>query len=182
MMIRTWLLSIIQLTPLYLFFGYAVWTGEADNSRWIIAYKISSIAALLGFIVLIVKPRPANRFILAIYTYLILGGLAAYSHQWWLLRIYKEHREAALIMTVLVIGIFSTLFSKGGFLGVVTSCQLSRAKASSTLLITTLCCLAFSINFTGNTLLAGYLPFMLLLFVQRYLSNKQSSMENFNEA
>ena len=157
--------SLIQFFPLSLFATFAFWNGLPTIHRWLDAFVFGAILGLLQFAILILQKRPLNRLILAGNLYLILGGLAVLSKQWWYLEIYDSFRESGIILFMSIVGIISTLFSSHGFIAV----ENSPKKLSVYLFVATLTMLPISVLFEGNRTYAAVIPIIFLAIVQRVL-------------
>ena len=103
-----WIFSLFQFFPLSLFAAYAFWHGLPSNERWIEAFQISAIAGIVQLGIVLPQRFLLNRLVLAGNIYLILGGLAALTGQWWYLQIYDYLRESAIFLAMLLVGIVGT--------------------------------------------------------------------------
>lgn len=166
----------IQFLPLSAFAIYAFWNGEPEGLRWSNAYAFGSILALLQFIIFFFLKRPSNRLILAANLYLLLGGLAVLLKQWWFFQIYGALRESAILLSMSVVGIFTTLFTPAGFIGIRNS-NFKKTKQYSFLLLA-LTFAAFCISFAnrGNTLFGATIPIIVLALSNRYFAKRLRSV------
>ena len=161
-----WIFTLIQFFPLSTFATFAFWNGAPSNDRWVDAFQISACLGLIQLAVLLPQKPPLNRLVLAGNIYLILGGLAALSQQWWYLKLYGSLRESAIILLMVIVGSLTTFISSSGFIAV----KGSHRKFSIYLLIATILMLPFSFYFEGNRIYAAVLPIIFLAILQRYLS------------
>ena len=85
---RSWFIPLVQFLPLSLFATYAFWHGTPTNDRWVEAFKLGAVAAAIQLAIVLPRRQPADRLILAANLYLLAGGLAAFTRQWWFLGWY----------------------------------------------------------------------------------------------
>lgn len=171
-----WIFALIQFVPLSLFASYAFWNGVPDEHRWEIAFKLASIAALLQLVVILPQSRPANRLVLAANLYLLLGGLAFLTHQWWYLKLYDVLRESAIFVLMLAVGTVTTLASRAGYIGVAAGSRRLVIQASLALLLATIVALVLSVVFRGDRYLAAVAPIVGLAVLQRFLAHRATRM------
>lgn len=164
-----WMFALIQFFPLSLFAAYAFWHGAPDEQRWREAFEIASLAACVQLAIVLPQPRPANRLVLAANIYVMLGGLAFLTQQWWFLHLYDALRESAIFITMLGVGIASTLFTASGYAAIASVPRQVVIHASLWLLAATALALAVSLLFRGDRTLAAVLPIICLAVVQRIL-------------
>lgn len=134
------------------------------NDRWLQAFQFGAVLGLLQLLILLPQARPLNRLVLAGNIYLILGGIAVFLQQWWVLALYGVLKEAGIILLMLVVGV-SSLFTRSGFVAMGDSSK----KYSLSLLLATLLMLPVAIFFAGNRFLAAVLPIVFLAGFNRYL-------------
>lgn len=164
-----WLFALIQFFPLSLFATYAFWYGLPDDQRWREAFQIAAFAAIIQLAIVLPQPRPANRLVLAANIYLMLGGLAFLTHQWWFLNLYNSLRESAIFIVMLAVGIISLLFTQAGYAALPSAPRQTVIKASLWLFAATALALAISITFRGNRTFAAVIPIICLAVLQRIL-------------
>jgi hypothetical protein len=174
-----WIFALIQFFPLSTFATFAFWNGTPSNDRWLEAFQLGALLGLIQLAILVPQKNPLNRLVLAGNIYLIFGGLAAFFHQWWYLKLYDSLRESAIILLMVIVGSVTTFVSSSGFIAV----KGSARKLSIFLLVATLSMLPFAIIFEGNRTYAAILPIIFLAMLQRYLSyiaNQAIVVENAN--
>jgi hypothetical protein len=164
-----WLFALVQFVPLSLFASYAFWNGAPDEQRWEAAFKLASLAALVQLAIVLPQRRPANRLVLAANLYLLLGGLAFLSHQWWFLRLYESLQEAAIFILMLVVGAAATWLSPAGFIGAQGQPADRVRRASLWLLLATAVALLMAARFSGDLNWAAVYPIIGLAVLQRWL-------------
>jgi hypothetical protein len=167
-----WVFSLLQFFPLSLFAGYACWNGPPDEQRWRVAFGISAVAAIIQLAILLPQRRPVNRLVLAGNVYLLLGGLAFFTSQWWFLRYYDSLRETAIFLLMMAVGILSMITTRAGYAGLSEAPRGEVLRASVILLGATVLALAVSIAFRGNRYLAAVLPIIALAVLQRTLTSR----------
>lgn len=164
-----WIFALVQFLPLSLFASYAFWYGTPDEARWQQAFQLASVAALLQLAIILPQRRPASRLVLAANLYLLLGGLAFFTHQWWFLRLYDSLRESAIFIIMLVVGIVTTVGSRSGFVAAWSMPRHAVIRASVWLLAATAVALAASVAYRGDRYLAAVYPIIGLAVLQRVL-------------
>ena len=169
---KQWFINRFQYFPLSIFMAYALWNGEPSKERWLDAFVLSAIAGLVQLVTIAAKKSPANRLVLATNVYLILGGIAVFSKQWWYLQIYYQLKASAILLSMALIGLIATYFTEAGYLGVSSINNNKTKKFSMYLLLATVVCLGISQFFHGNMLLAGILPIVAVINLQLYLQKK----------
>jgi hypothetical protein len=158
--------ALIQFFPLSIFAIFAFWDEVPSNDHWLNAFQLGALLGLIQLAILVPLKKPLNRLVLAGNIYLILGGTAAFFHQFWYLQLYDLLRESAIILLMAIIGAISTFSSSSGFIAVKGSARIF----SIYLLIATVLMLPFAIYFEGNRIYAAVLPIIFLAILQRYLS------------
>ena len=163
-----WIFSLFQFFPLSLFATYAFWHGLPTNERWIEAFQLSAVAGIVQLVIVLPQRFPLNRLVLAGNIYLILGGVAALTGQWWYLQIYDELRESAIFLAMLMVGIVATFATRHGFIGV-RGADLEKTRHYSILLLgATAICLLPAVAFAGNRVWSAVMPIIALALLQRY--------------
>lgn len=175
-----WIFALVQFFPLSFFATYAFWHGAPTNDRWVDAFQLASLAGLIQLAIVLPQSRPANRLVLAGNLYLILGGLATITHQWWFLHIYDVLRESAIFIFMAVVGIVATFATPSGFIGVSSASLGSVRAASYWLLGATVLALPISFAFSGNRTYAAVLPIIALAVLQRYLAFRVQRSPQYN--
>jgi len=163
-----WIFPLFQFFPLSLFATYAFWHGTPANERWIEAFQISAVVGIVQLVIVLPQRFPLNRLVLAGNIYLILGGLAALTGQWWYLQIYSYLRELAIFLAMLIVGTVATFATRPGFIGA-RGADLEMTRHYSILLLgATAICLIPAVAFAGNRLWSAVLPIIALALLQRY--------------
>jgi len=166
-----WIFSLFQFFPLSLFATYAFWDGLPTNERWIEAFQISAIAGIIQLVIALTQRFPLNRLVLAGNIYLILGGLAALTGQWWYLQIYDYLRESAIFLAMLVVGIVATFTTRYGFIAAQRA-NLEWTRHYSILLLgATVICFIPALAFEGNRVWSAVVPIIALAVLQRYFAH-----------
>ena len=81
------------------FFAYlAFGRGQTTDESFVYAFKASSLLAIGELAFLLARTAPANRLILGANLWLIAGGAAGFTEQWWWLRVYQQFGEASLFV------------------------------------------------------------------------------------
>ncbi len=164
-----WIFALVQFFPLSLFATYAFWHGVPDEQRWREAFQLSAVAAVIQLLIVLPQSRPANRLVLAANTYVMLGGIAFMTHQWWFLKLYDSLRESAIFIVMLCVGAMAMLFTKAGYAALSDAPRGTTTRASLWLLGATLLALGTSVLFRGDQTLAAVIPIIALAVLQRFL-------------
>jgi predicted MFS family arabinose efflux permease len=167
-----WIFALVQFLPLSLFASYAFWLGAPDGNRWQEAFQLASVAALVQLAIVLPQRRPASRLVLAANLYLLLGGLAFFTQQWWFLQLYDSLRESAIFMLMLAVGIVTTFGSRAGFVATCSVPRPSVIRASAWLLAATAVALVISMEYRGDRYLAAVYPIIGLAVLQRVLLHR----------
>lgn len=161
--------ALLQFAPLSLFATYAFWSGPPAPDRWVAAFQLGAVAALLQLAIVLRQPRPANRLILGANVYLLVAGAAAFAQQWWVLRAYDALREAGILVSMLGVGLVTTIATRAGFVAVPDAPADAVRRASLWLLGATTLAVAMAFAFRGDRTLAAFLPIFALAMLQRAL-------------
>jgi hypothetical protein len=162
---------LLGFIALVVFVTYAYANGLPTNARWETAFKLGAALAAVEIAVLYLRKPPMNRLILGGNIWLLAGGLAFVVGQESFLRAYERLGEVSVFVSILAVGILSTLFSKNGFIGVQTERRALLAP-SLWLLLGVVAALCVAIYFKGDVKLAAVLPLTALAFLNRYLRYK----------
>jgi hypothetical protein len=139
-----------------------------SDGRFVLAFKAAAPVALAEVAFLLWRPAPVNRLIFGANLWLIAGGFAAYTQQWWWLRAYQQFGEASLFIAMLLVGIITASFSKTGFVGA-NGARQKVLRASLALLAAVLLSLFAAIYFRGDVKLAAVVPVIALSWFNRLL-------------
>lgn len=170
--VKRTLIAVIQyllgFLALAVFAAIAFAPGTASDERLVVAFKVSSVVALAELAVLLYRPSPVNRLILAANLWLLAGGLAAFLRQWWWLKGYQWLGESSLFLSMLAVGLVTTVVSPAGF--VATHGQPRKVFwASLALLLGVAAALAVSVLWRGDIKFAAVLPVIALSWLNRFL-------------
>ena len=169
-----WIFSFFQFFQLSLFAAHPFWYGLPTSEQWIEAFQISAIAGIVQLVIRIPQRFPMNRLALVGNIYLILGGLAALTRQWWYLQVYDYLRELAIFLAMLIVGIVATFTTSHGFIAA-RDADLEWTRHYSILLLgATSICFIPALTFEGNRLWSAVVPIIALALVQRYFSRLAS--------
>ncbi len=158
---------LLGFMALAVFAAYALGAGPPSDARWVSAFKLGALLASLELVALWRFKPPPNRLIVGGNVWLIVGGVAAFTEQWWLLRLYQQAGEPSLMACMALTGAL-TLATPAGFVGKPGS-PMSVRRASWWMLAATLLALAFSWRFRGDPKVAAVLPVVALSWLNRGL-------------
>ena len=166
---------LLGFFALAVFAGYAFGTVSPSTGRLIAAFKLGSALAALELLILVFRRNPTNRLIVGANLWLILGGIAAFTEQWWLLRIYERFGEASLFAVMLAVGLVTTAATPSGFVAA-TGTKRKVQLASVALLAAVAGALLLAIAYKGNIKVAAVLPVIGLSWLNRGLTQYAKSV------
>ncbi|MCG8565846.1 MAG: hypothetical protein MI747_12270 [Desulfobacterales bacterium] len=156
------MLSILEALPLTLFVYFLRRIHTQPSATWENAFLAAGLAATLIIALHLYKKLTLNRIFLGINLYLISGGLAFLTHQWWLNEIYGHFHASGMFLWIIGVGLVSTLASPLGFMGVPSPEPKQVRKFSICLLGFTICAFVVSYAFRGHWILSEMVPFLWL--------------------
>jgi non-heme chloroperoxidase len=165
----------VQFFPLSVFAAYAFRYGVPTNERWIVAFELAAVVAVIQLAIVLPQRRPANRLILGANLYLLVGGAAAAGRQWWLLEAYGVLGESAIFLFMLAVGGVTTAATRAGFVAVDDASRDEVRRASLWLLGTTVAAVVAAVAFRGHRTWAALVPMIVLALVQRWLRSRLRS-------
>lgn len=160
---------MIQFLPLSIFADYASRYGVPTDDRWVTAFQLGGVTALPQLIFVLRQSPPMNRLVLGANVWLFTGGLAAFTQQWWLMRLYGVLGESGIFLFIAGAGVVTTLAAPAGFIGAIDAPPAAIRRASLCLLGATCLAMAASVVFRGNPAFGAALPVMALALLQRTL-------------
>jgi len=176
------LAPFFQFLPISLFSTYAFALGLPSNERWLEAFMLSALVGVLQLVVLAFVKRPMSRLVLAINSYLIVGGLAAFFQQWWVLDLYNQGQELSIFIFIFTVGIITTFASQHGFIALEKGNKKQIRFASYLLLTASVVAAIIAFIFQGNTTYSAVLPIISLALIQRILLFRlRKSLEATND-
>ena len=159
---------LLGFIALAVFVAYAYANGLPTVARWESAFKLGAVLAALEITILSFRKAPMNRLILGGNIWLLAGGLAFILGQESFLRVYERLGEVSVFVSILAVGIMSTVFSRNGFVGVEAPRQAVITQ-SLWLIAAVIAALCMAVFFKGDVKLAAVLPLTALAFLNRYL-------------
>lgn len=166
-----------QFLPLSLFSTIGFWYPQTSNQTWLLAFQVAALVGIFQLLLIIKLKVVMSRLILSANIYLILGGLASFSQQWWYLEFYNTLQESAIFIVMCLVGITTMLFSNNGFIGINKILikdkkeRVNIDKKSVYLFIAVLMSLVMSFVFKGDIAISVVAPIITLALFQRYLVN-----------
>ncbi|MDQ2734751.1 MAG: hypothetical protein M3Y55_07125 [Pseudomonadota bacterium] len=165
---------LLGFFALAVFAAVAFATALPSDEHLIYAFKVGGVVALAELAVLLWRAAPANRLIVGANLWLLAGGVAAFAQQWWWLKGYQRLGEAGLFVSMLLVGIATTVFSPKGF--VAAPGERRRVIFASLVLLAAVgIALAASVRYRGDVKLAAVLPVIALSWVGRLLGHSPLS-------
>ena len=169
---KRWVFAIVEyllgFLALAVFAAVAFGKGAPSNEHLVFAFKVGALVALAELAVLLLRATPANRLILGVNLWLVAGGVAAFTEQWWWLKGYQRLGEAGLFVSMLLVGLVTSALSPIGFVAA-SGTRIRVFFASLTLLTAVAVALAMSVHYRGDVRLAAVLPVIALSWLYRVL-------------
>ena len=159
---------LLGFFALAVFAAFVFAAGPPTTDRWVLAFKLGACLAAIELLVLVMRKSPANRLIVGANLWLFIGGIAAFSQQWWLLQTYERYGEASLFATMLGVGLVATAAFPGGFVAA-TGPRRKVMLASLALLAAVTGAMALAITYKGNIKVAAVYPVIALAWLNRAL-------------
>lgn len=166
------LASLVQFFPLTIFVAYALAPGVPTAARWLDAFLVGGVLAFLqiAFALLIGQGQALNTLVLGVNFYLMVGALGTISGFKPLLYAMNELRESGLLLCMVLVGLFTTLFSPAGFISKSGESRRHLIKTYSwVLLLVATVGLLFSFVYRGDLRMSAALPVFTLAVVRRIL-------------
>ncbi len=166
------LYSLIQFLPLTLFILTARYYGSTV-SAWAWAFQVGAIAAVVQLAILLpfLKTR-LNRLIGGINLFLIIGGLGFFFNINFILNFMGQLRESGVILSVGIVCILATLFTHRGVFESSASRNNLEKRYSCYFILAVAIAFIWSYLNQGNTLFAGIIPLVSLVFLKNILQNQ----------
>ena len=160
------IIKIFEVIPLSIFLVYFTFVEAKNMQNWRSTFFICALVSFLIIFLFLYIKMLFNRILLGINIYLLCGGIAFITHQWWLLKIYDNLQASGMLVWIIIIGIVSISLSQRGFIGIQSLDIKSVKKFSLYLLLFSLCAFFISFGFRGNRILSEILPFIALYAIQ----------------
>ena len=175
------MITLLEAVPLAVFLLYRKHMDTAIAQNWEAPFIVSGLLAVVVLLVLVYRKVLGNRIFLGINLYLLSGGLAFLTHQWWLNRLYDHLQASGMVLWIIITGIASTFLSTGGFIGVPSPDTKSVQRYSVYLIVVSVFAWAVSFGFRGSPILSELVPFIGLFGVQRMLKRRLAEDDNRSE-
>ncbi|OQC03279.1 hypothetical protein [Candidatus Skiveiella danica] len=157
---------LLGFLALAVFAAVAFSAGAPTDERLIVAFKLGAVLAGVELAVLLVRAAPANRLIVGANAWLLAGGLAAFTEQWWWLKGYQHLGETSLFLSMLGVGIVATAFTPTGFVAAAGP-RRKVVLASLAMLLAVGLAAMVSVQFRGDVKWAAVLPVIALSWLNR---------------
>lgn len=165
-------MKLTEAIPLAIFMIYMSQIDTQIPENWESVFITSGLAATTVMALFLMKEKMFDRVFLGINLYLVSGGLAILTHQWWVNRMYDHLHASGVILWITAVGMITTFLSPAGFVGI-NSPDTNRVKKFSFILLL-YCILAFVVSFLGrgSELFSQIVPFTGLFLLQGVLKEK----------
>lgn len=168
-------MKIFQAIPLPIFVIYIRFIDATNLENLKAPFFFSSFVALMVIILFLYRKIVFDPILLGVNLYLISGGLAFITYQWWLIKIYNQLQGSGMFIWIIATGIGTIFFSPKGFIGVDSSDKNSIKKYSKYMLLFSVIMFTVSVRMRGNILLSEFFPFTCLFLLQRLFKKKIGS-------
>lgn len=155
-------LKFLEALPLSIFLIFLRYFDTAIAQSWKAAFIGSGLAAVISILYGFHEKMIFNRVLLGINLYLISGGIAVITHQWWLNTLYYNLQASGILAWVFLVGLVSLGVSPRGFIGVDDLDRKKVYQLSLYLLLVSAVALLISFGFRGNRMLSEVIPFVML--------------------
>jgi hypothetical protein len=163
---------LLSFAPLSLFASYAFAHGAPTDDRWVGAFKLGAVAALVQIALFAWLRWTGSRLILGANLWLLVAGAAAFARLWWVLRGYGVLAESGIFVAMLAVGVVATFATRGGFVGVASAAPAEVRRASWIMLAATAGAVAMAVAFRGDRTWAAAMPVIALAVLQRTLASR----------
>lgn len=154
--------DLLEALPLVVFvIFYKI--GEPITPRdWLIPYLSGALLAIFVTFVLITRGVALNSVLIGINIYLLTGCLALLTRQGWLIQLYASLEASGMLAWVIVVGVFSLLFSPSGFIDVESENRKVVVAYSVGLLLIAVVAFLLAYLFRPNRMFTETVPFVIL--------------------
>ena len=118
--------------------------------NWETPFIVSGLVALIPILGGFYRKKIFNRVLLGLNLYLLTGGIALITHQWWLNRLYGRFQGSGMLAWVVLVGLVSMVASSRGFIGVDCPDAKQVKVFSLYLLLVSMGAFLISFGFQGN--------------------------------
>lgn len=160
--------SFLDFLPLLIFLQIAGHSTASGAAKWMFAFEVAGIVSVLHIAFLIIRSAVANRIALAVDMYLLVGGVASFFSLHSIISLLNSSRECGVLVAICVVGIVTTVFSSAGFVGY-RAHKPAVYTCSIYLLLVTGAAASVSFVWIGHALLAGVLPVLSIVMVNKLL-------------
>ncbi len=168
-----WLRNTLLFAPVLLFITYATWNGTPPTpERWVAAFELGALLAIKETLTLLVLRRPLNRLMLGANLFLVIGGALAWLQLWQAFAVFAYLQGSAVLAAMAVVGVVTTVASRGGFVGVAGAERAAVRRASLLLLAVAAGSFALAFGFRGDRWLGGTLPILVLALSMRWQASR----------
>lgn len=168
--------NFIEAGPLCVFLIYARMIDLSDSYNWLGPYLASSLLAVAISLYLLHQKVILNRLFVGINAYFLSGCLGLIVHWSWLNHLYGVLQASGMLIWILFIGVWASIFSPAGFIGVLVDDRARNMQLSTLLLVLTVAAFGVSYCFIGNRIMGEFIPFTSLFMAQRYLRKRLTVM------
>ena len=163
-------LIMIKLLRFIQFFPIALFLYTSRKYGWDTGFQLGGLVAIIEFVILIAMRIQISRLIAGANLFLVFGGVSFFFKIKQLLTLLSSLMEAALFISVLIVLIVTTAFTKTGAFEKGQGKNIT--KFSIFLILFAVCCIGWFFYFQGNIKIAGTVPFVCLIGVKYYLQRK----------
>lgn len=161
-------LGLLENVPSIMFLGLMQAHGNLRLAGW-----VSAASAAVALSVLLLRRAAHHPILLGLNLFMLIAApsievvyaLGFETTAGFLL----SHIQAAVMLSILIVGVALTMVSPRGFIGVENADQRVARHASFLMLVLSAAAVIWSVAFEGNRLLAIGLPLLLLFGLRQYL-------------
>ena len=165
------LINVIEFIPISAFV-YVVRLTDENGVNWKLAFVLGACLAVIEKAFLMAKRLPLDRISIGADVFLIVGGIAYLFKIHLILNIYGLLYQATLFAALLAVGIFTTILSERGFVGI--KHHERRRVIHYSIFQLGAGVIAFLVSFTsrGDVFFAWILPFTGMVVINWILAKK----------
>ncbi len=171
-------MKLLEILPLVVFVALIRDMDRSIVQNWETPFIVSGLVALISILGVFFQKKIFNRVLLGLNLYLLTGGIALITHQWWLNNLYGRFQGSGMLAWVILVGLVSMVASPRGFIGLDCPDAKQVKVFSLYLLLVSMGACLISFGFQGNPLLSEVIPFTGLFVIQARLKSRLTSISN----
>jgi len=165
-------INILNCIPFFVLVAYVSWHGAADLS-WENALILGSSLSCVVIGIQLYYNVIINRFFFSLYLSLITGAMLFLTKSYYVLYYYKTYSGTTILLTLALVAILTTFFTRSGFFEIELSDKRRVKKSLLHFLIVNVAAIVWSLVMNSYGMIISLLmPWALLHGLHRILRNK----------